>query len=96
MDSRFRSPVVGVVDAWKDSEPSMGAPLSRGALWLPCTSPNQPPIGQRCWGFHLARGGVDPGEHRFRIRGVGVVEIRRLYDPGMGPYAPRVRWLYAL
>ena len=28
-------------------------------------------------GFPTVRGGVDPGEHRFRSRDVGVVEIRR-------------------
>ena len=27
------------------------------------------------WGFHTVRGGIDPGDHRFRLRFVGVVEV---------------------
>ena len=27
------------------------------------------------WGFYTARGGIDPGDRRFRPRVVGVVEI---------------------
>ena len=41
------------------------------------TSPNQSAFGDRCWGFHTVRGGIDFAEHCFRPRGVGVVEIRR-------------------
>ena len=57
------------------SEPAMGAYTARVGPAL-CPSPNQSGIGQRHWGFHTVRG-VDPGEHRFRSRGVVVEEIRR-------------------
>ena len=30
---------------------------------------------QRGWGFHTLRSGIDPGDLRFRLRDVGVVEI---------------------
>ena len=71
------------------SEPTMGPYPPRVALAL-CTGANQPAISQRGQGLHAARGGVDPGEHRFRSQGVGIVEIRRDYDPGMGSYPLRV------
>ena len=34
---------------------------------------------------------IDPGDHRYSSRVVGAVEIRRISEPGMGPYLPRVR-----
>ena len=36
-------------------------------------------------------GGVDPGDHRYRSRVFGAADIRGIYEPGMGPYLPRVR-----
>ena len=36
-------------------------------------------------------GGIDPGDHRYSYRVVGAVEIRRIYEPWMGPYLPRVQ-----
>ena len=36
-------------------------------------------------------GGSDPGDHRFRPRFVGVVDVWTcVSDSGMGPYPPRV------
>ena len=29
------------------------------------------------WGFHTVRGGIEPGEHRFRPRYVVVVDVRK-------------------
>ena len=29
------------------------------------------------WGFHTVRGGIDPGDHHFRPRVVGVVDVWR-------------------
>ena len=37
------------------------------------------------------RGGIDPGEHRFRPRVVGVVYAWRIPNPGMGFHPRRVR-----
>ena len=34
---------------------------------------------------------IDPGDHRYSSRVVGTVEIRIIFEPGMGPYFPRVR-----
>ena len=31
---------------------------------------------------------VDPGDHRYRSRVAGVVEIRRISEPAMGSYLP--------
>ena len=36
------------------------------------------------------RGGIDPGDHRYSSDVVGVVEIRRIFQPEMGPHLPRV------
>ena len=38
-------------------------------------SPNQSEITQWGWGFHTLRGGIDPGDLRFRPQVVGVVEM---------------------
>ena len=32
---------------------------------------------------------IDPGDHRYSSRVVGAVEIRRISEPGMGPYLLR-------
>ena len=42
-------------------------------------------------GFHAERGGVNTGGHRYFFRIFGAVEIRGIYDTGMGSYLPRVR-----
>ena len=34
---------------------------------------------------------IDTGDHRYSSRVAGAVEIRRISEPGMGPYLPRVR-----
>ena len=36
------------------------------------------------------RGSIDPGEHRFRPRLIGLQMHGRIPDPGMAPYPPRV------
>ena len=45
-------------------------------------------------GFHAVRGGVDPGDHRYCSHVFGAADIREIYEPGMGPYLPRVRRKY--
>ena len=48
--------------------------------------------GKPIWlGFHPVRGGVDTGGRRYCSRVFGAVEIRGIYESGMGPYLPRVR-----
>ena len=42
-------------------------------------------------GFHAVRGCVDTGVHRYCSRVFGAVEIRWIYESGMGPYLPRAR-----
>ena len=41
------------------------------------------------WGFHIVRGGMDPGVHNFRPRFVGLYIYGRIHDAGMEPYLPR-------
>ena len=40
------------------------------------------------WGFHTVRGGIDPGDHRFRPRFAGAADVRK--DPRMQSYPPRM------
>ena len=58
------------------SDPGMGTCRPRVALAL-FSSPNQSAIGLRGWGFHTVRGGFDSGDHRFRPRVVGIVDVWR-------------------
>ena len=74
-DHRSRPKVVRVVKVWIDN-PGMGTYPPRGALAL-CTILSQSAIGQLGWGGYTARGGIDPGDHRFRPRVVGVVHVWR-------------------
>ena len=39
------------------------------------TNPGQSAISQWDWGFHTVRAVIDPRDHRFRPRFVGVVEV---------------------
>ena len=50
--------------------------LPGGALAL-FSSPSQSTVGWWGWGFHMVRGGVDQGYHRFRPRVVGIVNVWR-------------------
>ena len=34
------------------------------------------------WGSHTLRGGIDPGDLRFRLRVVGVIEIWKYFESG--------------
>ena len=71
--------VPGLWDLWMYggiSDPGMRPCRPRVALDL-FSSPSQSAIGRRGWGFHAVRGGVDPGDHRFRPRIVGVVDVWR-------------------
>ena len=47
-------------------------------------------MSQWSWGFHTVRGGIDPGDRRFRPRVVGVVDVWKIFYAGMGPYPPGV------
>ena len=38
-------------------------------------NPSQQAISQWGWGFHTMRDGIDPGDHRFRPRFDGVVDV---------------------
>ena len=51
-------------------------PILPGELAL-CTIPSQSATGRRGWGFHTVRSGFDPGDHRFRPRVVGIVDVWR-------------------
>ena len=42
-------------------------------------------------GLHAVRGGVDTGGHRYCSRVCGALEVRGIYESGIGPYLPRVR-----
>ena len=76
-DHRSRPQVVRVVKVWIYN-PGMGTYPPRGALAL-CTIPSQSAIGQLGWGRHTVRGGIDPRDHRFRPRVVGVVDIWNVF-----------------
>ena len=41
------------------------------------TCSSQLAIGQKDWGFHIARRDADPGDSRFTPRGIGVVAVRK-------------------
>ena len=102
-DLRFRPQVFGVVEIWKDFCPgdgnlsSLGAAGPRrwpeGQLSLRAGSMSSSPsaIIQWGWGFRTLRGGIDPGELPRRPRVVGVVEIWKGSEPGMGTHLPRGR-----
>ena len=57
----------------KMSDPGMGPLSSPSAANFKI--PSQSAIGRWRWGFHTMRGGIDLGDHRFRPRFVGVVEV---------------------
>ena len=40
------------------------------------SSPSLSAIDRRGWGFHTVRGGVDPGDHRFRPQVFGFVDVQ--------------------
>ena len=61
--------------------------LARGAKPSPRAGsmrPSRSAITQWGWGFHTLRGGIDPGDLRFRPRVVGVVEVRKYSRSGDG------------
>lgn len=54
-------------------------------------TPNQSAISRWSWGFSTVRGGIDPGDDRFRPRVVGVLVIKKEFYLRMRHYPPRVR-----
>ena len=70
------------------SDPGLRRYPPRGTLAL-CTSPSQSVIGWWDWDFHIVRGGVDPGNHRFRPQVVGVVEVWKDLGSGDGTLSSR-------
>ena len=58
--------------------------LSRGATSprVGCMSSGQSATSQWRWGFHTVRGGINPGDLRFRPLFVGVVEIWKDFVSG--------------
>ena len=105
-DLRFRPRVVGVVEMWKDfqyEDETLSYPGVAGPRRCPerqlspragAMSLSQSATSQLGWGFHTLRGGINPGDLRFRPRVVGVVDIWKgfwsgdetLSSPGMtGP-----------
>ena len=48
-------------------------------------SPSQLAITQLGWGFYTLRGGIYPGDLRFRPQVVGVVEVWREFSSGVKP-----------
>ena len=83
-DLRFRPRVVVVVEIWKNflsedetlSFPGVAGPRScpEGKLSPRAGSTSLKPISSQPVGFTL-RGGIDPGDLRFRPRVVGVVDV---------------------
>ena len=67
--------------------------LARGAKRSPragSMSPSQSATSQRDWGLHTMRGGIDPGDLRFRPRVVGVAKVYgRVSIQGMRTYPCR-------
>ena len=52
-------------------------------------SPRQSATSQWDWGFHTLRGGIDPGDLRFRTRVVGAVDVWKDFSSGDGnPSSP--------
>ena len=71
-DTRFRTRFVGIVDAWNafySGDGTVSSPIVAGF-----TNPRQSTVSQLGWGLHTVRGGIDPGDLRFRPRVVAVVE----------------------
>ena len=79
--------VVGVVDSWEDflhaESRTLRPPMRRHLDVVPrgqrspragSMGPSQAAIGRCALGFHTARGGINPRDHRSHPRGVGVVE----------------------
>ena len=70
-----------MIRGWDLILPVSGATstLARGATQLSpragSTSLSQQPTRPWGWDFHTMRGGIDPGNHRFRSRVVGDVEV---------------------
>ena len=51
---------------------------------------SQSATSQLGWGFHTLRGGINPGDLRFRPRVVGVVDIWKGFESGDETHPPRV------
>ena len=69
--------------------------LGRNSCELVGSKPTNQPITtnkpMESWLTLRAGRYIDPGEHRHSSRVAGVVEVRRISQPGMEPYLPRVR-----
>ena len=86
-DLRFRPRIIPVVDVWNNFGSGDGNVSPRGTVgprrWAEGRLP--PRVGymsvsqlansQLGWSFHTLRGGIDPGDLRFRPRVVGGVEM---------------------
>ena len=93
-DLSFRPRVVGVVEIKKDFCPGDGSLFSPGAAGprlrpegqlsprAGSMSPSLSEISQWGWGFNTLRGGIDPGDLRFRLRVVRVVDIWKRFWSG--------------
>ena len=75
-DHRFRPRCVGVADVRKDFCSGDGILSFPGGAGSKNSS--QSAISQWGWGFHTVPGGIDPGDHRFRPRFVGVDALKDL------------------
>ena len=65
----------------KKSELDGSKPTSQSRIYMP----------KKDRGRHAVRGGIDPGDYRYSSRVVGAVNIRRMSEPGMRLFLPRVR-----
>ena len=94
-DHRIRPPSVGVLDAWKDLSSGDGILPSPGGACS--TNPSQSTISELGWGFYIVRGGIDPGDYRFRPRFIGVADTWKDFSSGDGTLSfsifPGGRWL---
>ena len=100
-DLRFRSRFDGVVEISKEfssGDGSLSSPGAAGPRHWPegqlspradRMSASQSAIIQGPSGLYIVRGGVDPGGHCIRPRGVRVVHVLKDSHPEMGTYPHR-------
>ena len=94
-DLRIRPRVVGVVELWKyfySGDQTLYTPGVAGPRRCPqrqlspragSMSISQLATSQLGWGFHTLQGGIDPRNLRLLPRVMGVVEIRKGFEPAM-------------
>ena len=76
MHGRISDPGMGTYPPLVQRDLGIGPRGSSRRALAPChMSPSQSEITQWGWGFHTLRSGIDPGDLRFRLWVVRVVQI---------------------